>query len=466
MSLPIMGNDKKGTMKKIFIIITLAVFLTSCYDEFRNDYPYTTVAFSTVTGGLNTAGELGRTVVKDEGLKLDIGIYLAGVLENKDDRWVRYTIDPALLAGTSYTLMPTNYYTLSNPNTFEIPAGDFIGRVTITLDSAVFLADKKSASYSYAIPIRLTETSADSILSSQNTKIVVIKYINHYEGYYDNTASFVNYDAGGGEMGSDTKASVIDAKTITLDSILADGVNYLVGENYMIKMAVRPDKSVWFKKLPSPPQVAKNLAPQATLVSTSYVSSWEKLEAVRDGYDPTSSTDKNGAAYGNWNSSNTWRWVQYDFPRVCKITQSDIYWWTDGGGIQIPDETYVEYWNETTQAWATVPNPVGNGIVINQYNITTFDEVLTTKIRVWMIDHVESCGILEWKVWGIPVPVTPEQAIIADVVADGANTFDPATSTFTLNYKVTYENETYYTKVSSKMIWRNRVRDKVNEWRR
>jgi len=73
-------------MKKIFAILIMAVILTGCYEEFRIDYPYTTVAFSTATGGLSTAGELGRTVVKDEGLKLDVGVYLAGVLENKEER--------------------------------------------------------------------------------------------------------------------------------------------------------------------------------------------------------------------------------------------------------------------------------------------------------------------------------------------------------------------------------------------
>jgi len=101
----------------------MTVILTGCYEDFRIDYPYTTVAFSTATGGLSTAGELGRTVVKDEGLKLDVGVYLAGVLENKEERWVRFTIDPTLLAGTDYELMPANYYTLSNSNTMTIPPG-------------------------------------------------------------------------------------------------------------------------------------------------------------------------------------------------------------------------------------------------------------------------------------------------------------------------------------------------------
>ena len=63
-------------MKKIIIIVFLvAGFLTSCYDDFRLDFPYTTVAFSTATGGSGDLGVLHRTVVKGEGLKLEFGCY-------------------------------------------------------------------------------------------------------------------------------------------------------------------------------------------------------------------------------------------------------------------------------------------------------------------------------------------------------------------------------------------------------
>ena len=79
---------------------------------------------------------------------------------------------------------------------------------------------------------------------------------------------------------------------------------------------------------------------------------------------------------------------------------------------------------------------------------------------------VQSVGILEWKVWGVAVPVTLEQAPILNVIPQGVNTYDKATDTYTMNYKVTYEALDYYTIVSTTMKWRNRVRDKVNEWRR
>src|SRR6185503_7941543 len=81
---------------------------------------------------------------------------------------------------------------------------------------------------------------------------------------------------------------------------------------------------------------ANNLATGAA-VSTSYVSSWENLSAIRDGHDPTSSTDKAGGAYGNWPTTGT-NWVEYQWtgaawPLGAKVDHIAVYWWTDNGGI-------------------------------------------------------------------------------------------------------------------------------------
>ncbi len=452
-------------MKKILIFIMLAVFLTSCYDEFRHDYAYTTVAFSTVTGGLSTSGELGRTVVKGEGLKLQIGVYLAGVLENKEERSVNFTIDPTLLDGTSYELMPADYYTLSNTNTFTIPKGEFVGKLTITLDSVKFLNDPKAISFTYAIPFRLTGTSADSILSTQCTKILVIKYIYRQEGFYDHTGSFTTYDENGVPLNSEDFTSVIQSVSLLKDSIETDGIMGFTGDGYYMHVKVNTDNSLSWIKLPNPPPVPKNLGPKAT-VTTDYCSGWENLASINDGFEPASSTDHTHGIFGNWYSSNDWGWVQYDFPRIYKFYSSEVYFFTDNGGLLMPDSINVEYWNTTDLEWQPVPNGVGFGKDPDKFNVTTFDEIKTDKIRINFIGYVESVGIIEWKVMGIGDPITLEQAPMATVTPNGANTWDPATSTLTFNYKVTYEDKTYYSIVSSKAVWRNRIRDGVNEWRR
>jgi hypothetical protein len=451
-------------MKKIVLAFIMISLLASCYDPFRIDYPYTTVAFTSVKGNATTDGVLGRSVVKNEGLKLDIGVYLSGVLENTKQRSVTFQIDPTILTGTPYELLPADYYTLSNANTFVIPSGSYIGRVTITLDSLKFVTDPKSVKKIYAIPFRLVAaTGIDSILSTQSTKIFQISYINHYEGYYDQTATFETKD-GATIINSGTVKNVINHKTVELDSTLADGMLW-IGANYAVKYSVRPDNTVYMKKMPISILPPANQASSAVITAPG-TSSWENANAIRDGYNPTSSTDKTGGAYGNWNSANIERYVEYRWASPYLLNKSEIYWWTDGGGILPPTSSRLEYWNLETQAWELVPNHSGFGNVLNQYNVTTFDEVMTTAIRVYMINTVQSCGILEWKIWGVMAAVTPEQSYISSVAPEGPCTFDQATSTYNLNYRINYIDETYYTIVNTKLVWRNRIRDGVNEWRR
>lgn len=458
-----MKKRNYSDMKKIALGLIMISLLVGCYDEFRLDYPYTSVAFSNVKGNSTEDGVLGRTVVKNEGLKLDIGVYLSGVLENTEERWVKYVIDPTLLVGTTYELMPADYYTLSDNSTFTIPSGSYIGRITVTLDSTKFINDPKSRGKIYAIPFRLTEASTDEILATQSTKILQLSYINHYEGFYDQTATFQTFN-GSTVINSGTVKNVIRHNTVALDSTLADGMIW-VGSNYAVKYGVRADNSVYMKKMPISILPPANQSTAATITAPG-VSPWENVNGIRDGYDPTSSTNKNGMAYGNWPSSGIERYIEYAWASPYLLNRSEIYWWTDGGGIQIPQTSRLEYWNLTTQSWQLVPNHSGFGVLPNQYNVTTFDEILTTKIRVYIYHATSATGVLEWKIWGIMAAVTPEQAYIASVAPAGTCVFDNATSSYNLNYRIDYIGETYYTIVNSKLVWRNRIRDGVNEWRR
>ncbi|UJF35476.1 Ig-like domain-containing protein [Paenibacillus hexagrammi] len=149
----------------------------------------------------------------------------------------------------------------------------------------------------------------------------------------------------------------------------------------------------------SAPTDEVNLASSAT-PSTSYVSSWEKLSAIQDGYDPTSSTDKAGGAYGNWNHSSATEWVEYDWPTPVNINRSDVYWWTDNGGILAPTASKLQYWDGA--AFVDVPAAVGNGVALDTYNTTTFLPVTTTKLRMTITRGAQWTGILEWKVYATP----------------------------------------------------------------
>lgn len=150
---------------------------------------------------------------------------------------------------------------------------------------------------------------------------------------------------------------------------------------------------------------------RSSVPSTDYVSPWEDVNSVNNGYDsPANSQDHSRGIYGNWYSGATWRYLQYDFPlyltatgtsNVHTIDQSDVYWFGDGGGILLPDSVYIEYWNVSSNQWVEVTNYNSYGKEGDKWNITSFDAVQTSKIRLHMKSYTESTGVIEWRVWGI-----------------------------------------------------------------
>ncbi len=457
-------------MKKIFLFLIVVFWLTSCYDDYRLDYPYSTVAFSNATGGSDQPGVLWRSVVKGEGLKLDAGIYLAGVIENKQERWVDFEIDPALLNDTQYELMPSDYYSMSHNSRFVIPAGSHIGKVTITLDSLSFVNDPNATKPHYAIPIRLTQTSEDSILSTQSTQLLVIRYINSYEGFYIHEGELRTVEADGTVLNEAAINNVLRASTVMLDTVRLNGMMNQTGLDFQMNVASGSD--VFIEYYPNPFPVEPENVALISQASTDYVSPWENLDAINSGYDnPESSTDRSGpdGIYGNWWSAGMWRYVQYDFPGPYSIDRSDVYWFTDGGGLLIPDSTYLQVWDMETEEWVEIwRNWDGSGVEENQWNITEFDPVTTTAIRMYMKSNTESVGIIEWRVWGLSAAVGYEVAPVERVEPIGENYYDHSTHTFHFNYRVHFEppNDYYHTDVSATLKWRNRIRDGVNEWRR
>ncbi|WP_340110938.1 T9SS type A sorting domain-containing protein [Maribellus mangrovi] len=145
-------------------------------------------------------------------------------------------------------------------------------------------------------------------------------------------------------------------------------------------------------------QTTTNLALEAT-VTTSFVSPWESLEAVKDGVDPTSST-KTTTAYGNWNGDGDYgiyNWVQYEWENAVQVSSTSIYWWDDNPGdvgIAQPTEAYIEYWNGLE--WV---NAGDIGTNLDMYNKLEMGDVWTQKIKVTMKSPAAT-GILEWKVMG------------------------------------------------------------------
>ncbi|HEY8897916.1 MAG TPA: hypothetical protein VIM79_23990, partial [Niastella sp.] len=134
-----------------------------------------------------------------------------------------------------------------------------------------------------------------------------------------------------------------------------------------------------------------NVAPLAA-ATTSYVSPWETITALNDGYTPANSNDKTHGAYGNWNNPNSLQWVQYDWSQTYTVTSIQVYWFNDSGGVLTPTTAYAEYWNGS--AWVNIGNVP---LATNAFNTLAVNNINMTRLRVTMLNTTQSTGMLEWR---------------------------------------------------------------------
>ena len=187
--------------------------------------------------------------------------------------------------------------------------------------------------------------------------------------------------------------------------------------------ALGPQKYYRVLQLSSPPP-PRNLALLAT-PDTSYVSPWETLDAINDGYVPANSADHSQGGYGNWPTTGT-NWVEYDWSLPVNTGMMDVYWWQDNQGVYAPVSCSLEYWNGTS--FVPVSNPSGLGVALNQYNVTTFIPVTTTRLRLLFVSDASghSTGILQWRVFDAGCTSNFPPVVTAGVDRDvivGGNTY-------------------------------------------
>jgi len=215
-------------MKKVIIYIVVivgTVGLAGCKDQ-KIEFPdYTLQAvYFPIQLPLRTLS-LGEDRIDnslDKELKFDIGVSIGGMYENSKDWTVDYVVADTLTnnvynqVGEKILPLPSNYYTLSPANTAVIPKGSFSGMIRVQLTNQ-FLDDTLAISGHYVIPLRITGTSADSILRGfaavKNPDIRVaddweagklprdwvmfgIKYINAYHGSYLHRGMDIRYQGG------------------------------------------------------------------------------------------------------------------------------------------------------------------------------------------------------------------------------------------------------------------------------
>ena len=239
-------------MKKLFYMLFLSLAVSSCYDDYIKDFDYTSVSFPYQ---INV-----RTVVVGEGMKIEVGPNLGGVMENKIERQVNFTLDPSLVtpamlttmqtssmnsikdyvAGlTELKLMPADYFTVS-ANVFTIKKGEHSASVVIRPDSAKFLSDPATLKAQYVLPFRITSADVDSILHAKNYAVIGLRYENMLFGNYYHGGVTTVKDASGAVVSTVKYFTTIpqpDAKVWSLKT---------VAPNALVTSAIS-DKSGSFK---------------------------------------------------------------------------------------------------------------------------------------------------------------------------------------------------------------------------
>lgn len=164
--------------KNLLLILGICLIAFSCkFDDEEITTGYTSVYIPNQ--------DYNRNVVVGEGLEVKVGVVLAGILDNKQDRSVNFQLSPELILINGQSLLPDNLYTLSNESSISIPKGELKGYLSVKLDSTTFLTDPKALTGEYILPLQLT-TSGDieKINEEKNYIRLSVSYFAKQHGNY------------------------------------------------------------------------------------------------------------------------------------------------------------------------------------------------------------------------------------------------------------------------------------------
>ncbi len=260
-------------MKKNAIIILAALFaLTSCYGSYIKD---------STSQGVGFANNVDvRTVVVGEGMKFSTGVALAGIINNGEDRTVNYTVDESLVGENALSAMKLNTLSYINELTGEItalktlPSSEYslindggqdgvtvikknthLGKITVQMDSAAYLAGSASLVPDFVVPLTITSGNGLDIIAGYESTVIGVRYENMLFGnwYHGGKATL--------EDGSKTQTyptvipqstnKVWTLTTVSPHSLTANAVaGELNGSAAQMKLTLSPDGSVAIESVP------------------------------------------------------------------------------------------------------------------------------------------------------------------------------------------------------------------------
>lgn len=189
-------------MKKYILLLSLAAFAaTSCYEDYINNNDAAAVGFANQTDV--------RSVVIGESMEFSTGIALAGVIDNSADRTVSYTVDAALVNGETLNLFKTHtlsyinnlyknvaaisplsedVYSLVNDGGAAgktvIASGSHLGKITVKLDPAKYLAGPASTTPEAVIALSITDAGKLKVIEGRETTVIGVRFENMLFGSY------------------------------------------------------------------------------------------------------------------------------------------------------------------------------------------------------------------------------------------------------------------------------------------
>ncbi|MGE5419877.1 MAG: beta-L-arabinofuranosidase domain-containing protein, partial [Chloroflexota bacterium] len=156
----------------------------------------------------------------------------------------------------------------------------------------------------------------------------------------------------------------------------------------------------------------KNLA--AVAVPTVSFREGMIMSSLNDGLLPNN-TGPVRSGSGRPQQRATGQWVQYEWNQAVVTGEVAVYWWNFGNSVTLPQAYRFSYWDG--KEFIGVKNAAGLETGNNKYNITTFDQVRTTRLRLEVDSAIRfPSTILEWEVF--QAPGSPDHPPVVTAGAD------------------------------------------------